>query len=97
MDLFSVCLIEVYWIGVDLIGVILIGVKVFGVFCLGIKIEVLNCDWFDLSFNGDKIKIYIFNFGIIKSFFYKIFFKVKIIVDSFLDSFSYYVLVVIYY
>ena len=96
-DLSSACLIEVYWIGADLTGATLTGAKVFGASRLGIKTEALNCDWLDLSPNGDKTKIYTLNSGTIKSFFHKTLPKVKIIVDSSLDSPSHYALAATYY
>jgi hypothetical protein len=76
---------KVEWIGADLTGAMLTGAKLYGTFRFGLKTEGINCEWVDLSPNGDRSIIQEFSSDNSKEFFNATPPTIRIIADATLD------------
>ncbi|HLO87241.1 MAG TPA: pentapeptide repeat-containing protein [Nostocaceae cyanobacterium] len=78
-------LMKVEWMGADLTAAMLTGAKLYATLRFGLKTEGINCEWVDLSPDGDRSMIQQFNGEDAKDFFNATPPTVRIVVDAPLD------------
>ncbi len=96
-DLTQANLIRADWVGADLTGATLTGAKLYAVSRFGLKTEGMNCDWLDLSPEGDRSQIYRLTPEEARRFFHQTLPTLRIIVDCPLDQEANFALASIYY
>jgi len=96
-DLSQANLIQVDWIGADLTGANLTGAKLYAVSRFGLKTEGINCEWVDLSPDGDQSQIYRLSAEEARKFFHQTSPTIRIVVDTSLDQQANFILAATYY
>jgi uncharacterized protein YjbI with pentapeptide repeats len=96
-DLTQASLIEADWIGADLSGATLTGAKLHAVSRFGLKTTGINCEWIDLSPQGDRSDIFYLSSENSHQFFNEAQPTVQLIVDAPLDLRANYALASSYY
>ena len=96
-DLTQANLIRADWVGADLTGATLTGAKLYAVSRFGLKTEGMNCDWVDLSPDGDRTQIYRLTPEEARKFFHQTLPTIRIIVDAPLDQEANFALAAVYY
>ena len=84
-DLTQASLIKADWIGADLSGATLTGAKLYSVSRFGLKTTGINCEWVDLSPQGDRSEIFYLSKEGSQKFFNETQPTIRIIVDAPLD------------
>ncbi|NJN49115.1 MAG: pentapeptide repeat-containing protein [Alkalinema sp. RL_2_19] len=95
-DLTRANLTEVDWVGADFTAAQLTGVKLYNTRPFGATFEGIECQWIDLSPNGDRSSTFQFASRNAYEYFYKAAPMVEIVIDGRLNTESHSALAVIY-
>jgi uncharacterized protein YjbI with pentapeptide repeats len=95
-ELMRAVMSEVDWAGADLTGATMTGVKLYNTRPFGAKFEAVQCQWLDLSENGDRSKTYQFTSNNPYEYFYKATPTLEISIDGRMNIEAHSALAVVY-